>query len=46
MRHGCSRMGAVPDLLVRDATSSDAAACAAIYGHYVEHSFATIELDL
>jgi phosphinothricin acetyltransferase len=37
-------MGAVPELLVRDATSSDAAACAAIYGHYVEHSFATFEL--
>ncbi len=28
---------------VRDATSGDAAACAAIYAHYVEHSTATFE---
>jgi phosphinothricin acetyltransferase len=36
--------GAVPDLLIRDATRADAAACAAVYGHYVEHSTATFEL--
>lgn len=34
----------MPDLLIRDATSDDAAACAAIYGHYVESSVATFEL--
>jgi phosphinothricin acetyltransferase len=37
--------GAVADILIRDATSTDAAACAAIYGHYVETSVATFELD-
>ena len=35
----------MPDILIRDATSDDAAACAAIYGHYVEASVATFELD-
>ncbi|WP_246160595.1 GNAT family N-acetyltransferase [Nocardioides humilatus] len=33
------------DILIRDATSDDAAACAAIYGHYVETTVATFELD-
>lgn len=32
-----------PPVLVRDATSADAAPCAAIYAHYVEHSTATFE---
>lgn len=32
-----------PVLLLRDATSTDAPACAAIYAHYVEHSTATFE---
>lgn len=32
-----------PQALVRDATSADAAPCAAIYAHYVEHSTATFE---
>jgi phosphinothricin acetyltransferase len=31
--------------LIRDATASDAAACAAIYGHYVRATPATFELE-
>lgn len=38
-------MGRVADILIRDATGADAAACAAIYGHYVETSVATFELE-
>lgn len=30
---------------IRDATTDDAAACAAIYGHYVRHTPATFELE-
>lgn len=33
------------DILIRDATTGDAATCAAIYGHYVETSVATFELE-
>ena len=36
-------MDRAPALLLRDATSEDAPACAAIYAHYVEHSTATFE---
>jgi phosphinothricin acetyltransferase len=32
-----------PDLTLRDATDLDAAACARIYAHYVEHSTVTFE---
>ncbi len=35
----------MPDILIRDATADDAAACAAIYGHYVATSTATFELE-
>lgn len=31
--------------MIRDATGGDAAACAAIYGHYVDTSWATFELE-
>lgn len=34
-----------PQLIVRDATGHDAAACAAIYGHYVEHTVVSFESE-
>jgi L-amino acid N-acyltransferase YncA len=38
-------MGGVQAPTIRDATAGDAAACAPIYGHYVEHTPATFELE-
>lgn len=35
----------MPTPVIRDATSDDAAACAAIYGHYVSATPATFELE-
>lgn len=36
-------MSSVSDLTIRDATADDAAACAAIYAHYVERTTSTFE---
>jgi L-amino acid N-acyltransferase YncA len=38
-------MGGVQTSLIRDATADDAAACAAIYGHYVTSTPATFEIE-